>query len=151
MSHNARAIAGRGLPPKCRSWAGNSRERGRPLDPAEVRVARYLSTCRSPVQREEPLWAYLDSDGSLHIDGQDLGPDTAPVSDDGEYEWFTTVRATHVCHLVELLGGDQDSDVLDLLAKRYSGMGSYELERVIRESEPSSPLALAQGAALITR
>ena len=81
------------------------------------------------------LWAYVDSEGSLHVDGQDLGPSTAPVSDDGEYEWFTTVRATHVLRLVELLGGDQDSDVLDLLTKRYSGMGSYELERVIRESD----------------
>jgi hypothetical protein len=57
------------------------------------------------------------------------------LSDDGEYEWFTTVRATHVLRLVELLGGDPDSDVLDLLAQRYSGIGSYELERVIRESD----------------
>jgi len=62
-------------------------------------------------------------------------PARAPVSDGGEYEWFTTVRATHVHRLVELLGGDQDSDVLDLLAQPYSGMGSYELERVIREGD----------------
>jgi hypothetical protein len=34
------------------------------------------------------LWAYLDDEGGLHIDGQDLGPGTAISSDDGEYEWF---------------------------------------------------------------
>jgi hypothetical protein len=29
------------------------------------------------------LWAYLDDEGNLHIDGQDLGPATAPVSTSG--------------------------------------------------------------------
>ena len=33
------------------------------------------------------LWAHVDVDGNLHVDGQDLGPRTAPVSVDGEYEW----------------------------------------------------------------
>lgn len=80
------------------------------------------------------LWAYLDAEGSLHIDGQDLGPATAPVSPDGEYEWYTTIRREHVGDLVAALGGQPDADVLDLLAERYSGDGSYELERVVRES-----------------
>jgi hypothetical protein len=62
------------------------------------------------------------SEGSLHVDGQDLGPSTAPVSHDGEYEWFTTVRAPNVRRLVELLGGHQDSDVL-----AYSLSGTREL------------------------
>ena len=34
------------------------------------------------------LWAYLDTLGRLHIDGQDLGPVTRLVSGDGEYEYF---------------------------------------------------------------
>lgn len=80
------------------------------------------------------LWAYVDEEGSLHIDGQDLGPGTAPVSPDGEYEWFTTVRREDVADLVAALGGRAEEDVLDLLAERFSGEDSYELERVVRES-----------------
>lgn len=81
------------------------------------------------------LSAYLDDEGSLHIDRQDLGPGTAIVSADGEYEWFHTVHAEHVPRLVELLGGDAGSDVLDMLEARYCGEGSYALERILRESE----------------
>jgi hypothetical protein len=85
-------------------------------------------------QDSRNLWAYMSEDGSLHVDGQDLGPATAPVSADGEYEWFKTVRAADLPRLVELLGGHAGADVLDLLAERYTGAGSYELERVLRES-----------------
>ena len=67
------------------------------------------------------LCAYLTPDGALHIDGQDLGPGTAPVSGDGEYEWFETIRPAHLPRLVELLGGAPGTDLLDLLADRYSG------------------------------
>jgi hypothetical protein len=68
------------------------------------------------------LWAYLGPDGSLHIDGQDLGPGTEMVSGDGEYEWFRTIQAEHVPRLVEMLGGEAGTDVLDLLASRYLGV-----------------------------
>ena len=81
------------------------------------------------------LWAYFGPDGALHIDGQDLGPATAPVSADGEYEWFETIRPEHLPRLVELLGGEAGTDLLDLLAERYTGAGAAELERILRESE----------------
>lgn len=81
------------------------------------------------------LWAYLTSDGALHIDGQDLGPLTAPVSPDGEYEWFQTIQAEHLPQLVELLGGEPGTDLLHLLAEQYTGAGAAELERVLRESD----------------
>jgi hypothetical protein len=81
------------------------------------------------------LDAFLDAEGDLHIDGQDLGPATAPVSPDGEYEWFSTVRSEHVSQLVELLGGDAGADILDLLEKHYTGAGSYELERILRDDD----------------
>ena len=80
------------------------------------------------------LWAYLTADGALHIDGQDLGPATAPVSADGEYEWFQTIRSSHLPRLVELLGGEPGTGVLDLLAERYTGTNAAELERVLRET-----------------
>jgi hypothetical protein len=80
------------------------------------------------------LWAYLDDEGNLHIDGQDLGPSTAPVSDDGEYEWFKTIKQVDVAKVVALLGGEAGDDVLDLLESRYTGSSSYELERRLRDS-----------------
>ncbi len=77
----------------------------------------------------------MDDQGNLHIDGQDLGPKTAPVSDDGEYKWFKTVRAEDVPKVVTLLGGRTEDDVLDLLEARYCGAASYELEKRLRESD----------------
>ena len=80
------------------------------------------------------LWAYFGADGALHVDGQDLGPATSPASADGEYEWFTTIQPAHLSRLVELLGGEAGTDLLALLTERYTGAGSYELERILRES-----------------
>ncbi|MGH2720634.1 MAG: hypothetical protein ACRDJO_03395 [Actinomycetota bacterium] len=79
------------------------------------------------------LWAYVDEMGRLHIDGQDLGPATAPVSPDGEYEWFKTIAAADVPRVVALLGGRPGEDVLDLLERDFTGAGSYELERRLRQ------------------
>jgi hypothetical protein len=81
------------------------------------------------------LRAYLDASGNLHIDGHDLGPGTAPVSADGEYEWFKTIRAEDVPKVVTLLGGNAGDDVLNVLEARYTGEGSYELEKRLRESD----------------
>jgi hypothetical protein len=80
------------------------------------------------------LWAHLDSDGNLHIDGQDLGPGTAIMSDDGEYEWVQAIAAADVPRVVALMDGHADEDVLTVL-ERWTGRGSYELERRLRESD----------------
>jgi hypothetical protein len=80
------------------------------------------------------LWAYLDDEGNLHIDGQDLGPATAPVSDDGEYEWFHTISHQDLPQLLGLLGAPADADLLDVLERKWSYARSYELEKVLRES-----------------
>lgn len=81
------------------------------------------------------LDAFVDARGDLHIDGQDLGPSTAPVSPAGEYEWFSTVRSEHMSQLVGLLGGDAATDILDLLEEHYTGASSYKLERILREGD----------------
>jgi hypothetical protein len=81
------------------------------------------------------LDATLDDEGHLHIDGQDLGPKTASVSGDGEYEWFETISSENVTKVVTLLGGHARDDVLDLLESNYCGAASYELEKVLRESD----------------
>jgi len=81
------------------------------------------------------LEAYVDETGRLHIDGQDLGPGTSPVSSDGEYEWFKTIAAADVPRLVALLGGRPGDDVLDLLERGFTGPRSYDLEARIRAGD----------------
>jgi hypothetical protein len=81
------------------------------------------------------LGAYVDDGGNLHIDGQDLGPSTAMVSSDGEYEWFQTIAEADVARLVALLDGAPGTDVLDLLERDWTGARSYELERRLRQGD----------------
>lgn len=81
------------------------------------------------------LWAWVDRAGALHIDGQDLGPATASVSDDGEYEWFSAIAAADVPRVVELLGGAPGDQILDVLERGWTGRQSYSLETLLRDSE----------------
>jgi len=80
------------------------------------------------------LWASLNEGGSLVIEGQDLGPATAIISSDGEYEWTETFAPVHIPALVALLGGAEGADILDVL-EGYTDQRSYELERLIRDSD----------------
>jgi len=70
----------------------------------------------------------------LHIDGQDLGPSTAPVSDDGEYEYYQTVAAAHIPALLHVLGAGAGDYILDVLECHWSGRASYDLEDKLQES-----------------
>jgi hypothetical protein len=65
------------------------------------------------------LWARLTADGSLHIDGQDLGSGVEALWGAGntEYEWWWTVRPDHMPAAVAALGGNPGDDVLALLAR----------------------------------
>jgi len=83
----------------------------RNLRPAQPGADRGPGSRREVTLRNEkrgadtrhPL-AYLDDDGDLHIDGHDLGPATAAVSANGEYEWFRTISHEDLPHLRSLLG-----------------------------------------------
>ena len=79
------------------------------------------------------LWAYLDTVGRLHIDGQDLGAVTKFVSGDGEYEYFKMVAKEDIPRLIELLGGKPEDDILGLLQRNWTGDRSYDLEEILRE------------------
>lgn len=79
------------------------------------------------------LWAYLDAAGRLHLDGQELGPVTRPVSTDGEYEYFKMIAKDDIPRLAALLGGRPEEGILDLLAVSWAGEKSYELEDILRE------------------
>jgi hypothetical protein len=83
------------------------------------------------------LEASLDEDGNLRLEGHDLGPGTALVSGDGEYEWFETVAAADLPRLVALLGGDPGEDILDLLQRRYRGPAANEFTLALYNSDIS--------------
>jgi hypothetical protein len=85
-----------------------------------------------------PTWSYLDAslnaEGSLALAGHDMGPGTAILSPDGEYEYWITVKAERFPQLLALLEASADADVLQVLAEHWTGKQSYELERLIRAS-----------------
>jgi hypothetical protein len=84
------------------------------------------------------LSASLDDEGNLVIEGQDLGPGTAVVSSDGEYEWTRVIRAKDIPQLLRLLDAPIDADVL---AESWRA-NSYELERRIRHGKLPSSLSV---------
>jgi hypothetical protein len=121
------------------------------VDDALARAAQYLemplpNASRLPGRsvklqdehRADGSWlnitATLERDGTLEISGQDFGPVTKGVSSDGEYEWFYTVAKEHVPALVVALGGQQGTDVIDLLTERWSGDAAYNLGEALRSS-----------------
>ena len=91
------------------------------------------------------LWVYLDTKGRLHIDGQDLGPVTRSVSTDGEYEYFKMVAKEDIPRLIKLLGGKPDDDILELLAKNWTGEKSYKFEEILREGPIEVKLSIWSG------
>jgi hypothetical protein len=48
--------------------------------------------------------------------------------------WFQTIAAGELPRLIELLGGEHNEDVLDVLS-RFAGQRSYDLERLLRGSD----------------
>lgn len=77
----------------------------------------------------------LDEDGSLRLDGHDLGPGTEAIRAHGSYEWRWTIRPNHVPLVRAALGCRPGEDLLTAISQRYRGEGSYELERRLRDSE----------------
>jgi len=91
------------------------------------------------------LDAWLDEDGALRIDGQDLGPSTSPVSADGEYEWFETIERADIPKLLRLLAAQPDANILDVLERDWTGKKSYQLEELLRSSGINLHLSVWSG------
>jgi hypothetical protein len=85
------------------------------------------------------LTARLNAAGDLVLEGQDLGPATP---DGDEYEWFRTVRAAHLPALLAALGESPEADLLAVLEARWSGVRSYDLERLLREGKVPSEVVV---------
>ena len=78
---------------------------------------------------EEHLRAkWVDGTG-LVVEGQDFGPMTAVVSDDGEYEYRFEIPIDRIPELLQLLGAHEDDDIIVVL-HRWKGERSREFERL---------------------
>lgn len=91
------------------------------------------------------LWAYLDTEGRLHIEGQDLGPITKVVSSDGEYEYFKTIAAEDIPRLIKLLGSEPGDNVLDVLEQKWTGERSFDLEELLEKIDIRVALSVWSG------
>jgi hypothetical protein len=65
------------------------------------------------------LEAILDSDGTLRIEGQDLGRGVSAVfgSDLSEYEWWWRLPAAHVDEAIATLGGAPGELILTVVER----------------------------------
>ena len=79
------------------------------------------------------LSAYLDDLGNLHVDGQ-TSAWNGPVSADGDAS-FKAIRAEDVPKVVALLGRRTWRSRTRPAGGSLYGEGSYELEKVLQESE----------------
>jgi hypothetical protein len=81
------------------------------------------------------LYVILHDDGSLTIEGQDLGDGVEEHFGAGlrEYEWTRTIEKDHVPRLTAALGGGPDSDVLALIEKAFAGEKAHQLEELLEE------------------
>ncbi|OBB19700.1 hypothetical protein A5761_00705 [Mycolicibacterium setense] len=56
------------------------------------------------------------------------------LSSYGEYEYFYTIAGADVPALTNALGGEPGADIVDALARNWSGDASYGLGRTIESS-----------------
>jgi hypothetical protein len=117
-------------------WTGARNRRPQPTTVCYDSLGRRAVVLRNERKGKDQrhLRAHLDEDGNLVVEGQDLGPGTALVSDDGEYEYRKRIAAADIASLRSVLSIGEDVDILDELGRNWSGPASYELERRIRES-----------------
>ena len=82
------------------------------------------------------LRARITETGDLELEGHDLGPGTAMVSPDGEYEWWRLPA------LRQLLSIPEGEDLLDALAASWSGPRSCDLDAALRDAAIPTELSV---------
>jgi len=80
--------------------------------------------------------ATVKDDGSLVLSGHDLGPATAIVSPDGEYEYWFIVQAADIPQLLHRLGASDDQDILDVLEAEWRDDKAVALEDIVQAEIP---------------
>lgn len=82
------------------------------------------------------LSASITAAGDLLIEGQDLGPGVEAFFGAGmtEYEWTRTVGRADLPALLASLGATPGEDVLDVLARRFSGDDAAGLDAALERS-----------------
>ena len=63
------------------------------------------------------IWAQRGEDGSLTIEGQDLGAAVERAFGSREYEWAWTIAPADVPRVAEVFGGQAGDDPLDALVR----------------------------------
>lgn len=83
------------------------------------------------------LGATLTADGTLRIEGQDLGVGVEQVFGPGnrEYEWAWTIRPSNVAKLGEALNAGKNVGVLAALEQRFSGEAAAGLQTFLDEHD----------------
>lgn len=83
------------------------------------------------------LSATLDADGTLRIEGQDLGDGVERFFGPGnrEYEWALTIRPSDVERLGETLNAGKKAGLLAALQQRFSGEAAAEIQTFLDEHE----------------
>lgn len=81
------------------------------------------------------LWATLDADGTVVIEGQDLGSNLPLYGLSGvtEYEYAWTIRPADIPGLVTALGGEPGADPLRLLVRYATGQAWPRFDLFLEE------------------
>src|SRR5207244_3487401 len=90
------------------------------------------------------LWLRQETDGSLHLEGQDLGRQVTGFWGEGltEYEWAWSLDREHLSALLKRLGlapderasGGVPIDLLEQIADRLRDLGESETEERFKEA-----------------
>lgn len=79
------------------------------------------------------VWAEIRGNGLLIIQGQDLGPGTAMISSDGEYEYAYSIASGDIAPVLTTLGAEPTSDPLTYLKANWSGQAAFDLTRRLHQ------------------
>ena len=113
-----------------------------PAHPEPSRVGR-LRKDRSVtmrVDRRVDLVSYLDAkvnrDGDLVLEGQDIGEHVERMLGSDEYEYVTTYRRADLPMVLEALGEEPGTDMMEAIVARWCGTAeSFEFERRLTEAD----------------
>ena len=85
------------------------------------------------------IWASLDSDGSLVISGQDIGPKVQQFFGTDEYEFAHTVPVAYLRAFFSLLGVESFDNPLDII-KQFGGRNYETLSDVLEKAKETMPI-----------